>query len=346
MRILSIGNLKGISNTCLHRHQALVKLGHHVDAISTNEKKLSLIWRIKFHLFLWGFPIRVPENNSENQKIRDMILKKQYDVIWIDKGLTINPETLIFIKKHSEKTKIVSYSPDNMALRHNQTQQYIECIPYYDCIVTNKSYIINDLKKLGAKNVIFVNNSYESSFHYPRKLSHEDCIRLGDDIGFVGMWEQERANSILYLAKNGLNIRVWGDKKWIKYKGLYPNLKIEKQGLYSEDYAKSFKAFKICLCFLRKINYDQQTTRSVEIPACGGFMIAERTDEHLSLFAEDKEAVFFSSNQELLSKCRYYLKHEEERKCIALSGYERCVSSGYSNINMVRYILASIFDYN
>ena len=43
-------------------------------------------------------------------------------------------------------------------------------------------------------------------------------------------------------------------------------------------------------------------------------MMAERTDEHLSMFEENKEAVYFSSKEELLEKCKYYLVHDSERK--------------------------------
>ena len=53
-----------------------------------------------------------------------------------------------------------------MALRHNQTQQYLETIPLYDYFSTNKSYILDNMRKLGAKNIFFVNNSYEETFHH------------------------------------------------------------------------------------------------------------------------------------------------------------------------------------
>lgn len=341
MKILSVGGMDGLSNTCLHRHWALEKIADEIDVVNTSGFT-SLWYRIAYHLFLYGIPIRIPENRKENSQIIEKINSTYYDIVWIDKGVTIFPETLQYIKKKSPKTLLISYSPDNMALRHNQSQQYLECIPFYDYIITNKSYILDDLKKLGAKDIRFVNNSYESTFHYPRILTSEDYKEIGGDIGFVGAWEKERCESILYLAQHGLNVRVWGGGKWLKYKGMYPNLTIEEKGLYSENYSKSFQAFKISLCFLRKMNFDLQTTRTVEIPACGGFMMAERTSEHQAMFEEGKESAFFSSNEELLEKCKYYLSHEEERKKIAAAGIKRCQTSGYSNEDTIRNIINNI----
>ena len=342
MKILSVGALSGLSNTCLHRNWALHKFADHVDEVKTDVHPWSFWCKVRFHLFQLGLPVTIPDNNGENKTICSLVSQNNYDIVWIDKGQTIFPETLQYIKKVSPHSIIVSYSPDNMALRHNQTQQYLKCIPLYDYIVTNKSYIIDDLKKLGAQNVLFVNNSYEDSFHYPRELSALEIKELGGDVGFIGAWEKERCESICYLADHGIKVRVFGVGKWADYKNYSPNLRIEERQLLGEDYCKSLQAFKISLCFLRKMNFDQQTTRSVEIPACGGFMLAERTEEHLALFEEGKEAAYFSSNEELFEKCRYFLENDEERNRIAKKGFKRCQESGYSNIETIRKVLITI----
>ena len=339
--ILSVGGMDGKSNTCLHRHWALEKIAHRIDVVNTSTK-INLWFRIVHHLFLYGLPIRLPDLKNINKKIIEKITTYDYDIIWIDKGIIVFPETLKEIKRLVPDTKIVSYSPDNMALRHNQSQQYVECIPLYDYIVTNKSYIIEDMKRLGAKNVTFVNNSFSEDFHRPYELSEEERDELGGDVGFIGAWEEERCKSILYLVDHGVKVKVFGDARWNKYANYSLNLTIMGRLLKNEDYCKSLQAFRISLCFLRKMNFDTQTTRSVEIPACGGFMMAERTDEHLSLFEENKEAVYFSSNKELLEKCLYYLENEEIRSKIAVAGRERAVASGYSNESMIGYFIDTI----
>ncbi|MCF0190503.1 MAG: glycosyltransferase family 1 protein [Marinilabiliaceae bacterium] len=342
MRVLSVGSFSRLSNTCLHRTWALKSIADHVDEVNTTSCPATLWYRIAYHLFLWGLPVPIPQNNSENDVIKRLVDENAYDIVWIDKGNSIAPETIRYIRTKQPSAKIVSYSPDNMALRHNQSQQFVESIPLYDLHVTTKSYIIDDLKRLGAKQVMFVNKSYAKEFHYPREVDEADYERLGEDVGFIGAWEEERCRSMIYLATHGIRVRVWGGGKWNDYRDVSPNLRIEGRYLFDEDYSKALRLFKISLCFLRKMNYDQQTSRTMEIPASGGFMLAERTSEHQSLFREGEEAEFFSSDEELLEKCRYYLATPAERERIAQAGTRRCLESDYSNEGMVRRVLREL----
>jgi spore maturation protein CgeB len=107
-----------------------------------------------------------------------------------------------------------------------------------------------------------------------------------------------------------------------------------------DAYARAINCFDINLAFLRKLNRDLQTTRSVEIPACGAFMLAERTDEHRALFEEGVEAEYFADDDELLAKVRRYLEAPELRHAVATAGRQRCIDSGYSNQDRMRKMFA------
>ena len=90
---------------------------------------------------------------------------------------------------------------------------------------------------------------------------------------------------------------------------------------------------------MRKTNRDLQTDRSIEIPACKGFLLAERSEEHERLFVDGKEAVFFDSTEDLLKKIRYFLAHDQERKEIATAGYQKCKNADYTHQNRMRFML-------
>lgn len=344
MKILSIGNFTnyGASNTCRLRNKSLEEISNgEIDCINTY-LKFSFINKVIHKFFSYGFNIPYLGVSYINHKIIRKTQANKYNIVWIDKGILIKRDTLINIKKNSPETLIIGYSPDEMTRRHNQSADFLKSLPYYDAYITTKSYAVEELKELGVKKVYFVNKSFDPSFHYPRNISEHDIYRLGGDIGFIGAWEQERADSILYLAKRGLNIRVWGGGKWLLYKNKYKNLIIEETGLYTEDYPKALSSFKINLCFLRKINSDLQTARTMEIPACAGFMLAERTSEHQSLFEEGVEAEFFADNEELFFKCMKYLNDADAREKIRLNGYQRCISSGYSNFKTLQNVIEKI----
>jgi spore maturation protein CgeB len=56
-------------------------------------------------------------------------------------------------------------------------------------------------------------------------------------------------------------------------------------------------------------------------------------------FEEDKEAVYFSSHEELVDKLRFYLAHENRRRKIAEAGFQRCIQSGARYVDRARFAL-------
>jgi len=94
---------------------------------------------------------------------------------------------------------------------------------------------------------------------------------------------------------------------------------------------KAICALYINIFLLRKVNLDLQAARFVEILACGAFILVENTEEHIGLFNDNKEAEFFSFNEDLFIKVEYYIINPEIRIQIAAAGRERCIRAGYSN---------------
>jgi len=339
--ILYIGDLwRG--STALHRMEALRENGHWVTAIDTypdalkaKDKRLYVrgIWKL-FGPIDWV---------HANRALEAAFQKNRFDVLWIDKGLSIRPEVLAEIKDRHPECRIAGYSPDDMYNPANQSRRFLRGLRYYDIYFTTKSYGVEELRSLGCRRVEFIGNAFEPSVHRPMAVTAEDRERLGGAVGFIGQWEKERGESICYLASRGIEVRVWG-YSWEHCRGRPAGLRLENRPVWGEEYAKALCAFDINLCFLRKGNRDLQTTRSIEIPACGGFMLAERTEEHQDLFEEGKEAEFFSRDEELADKVQYYLSHEEERIRIARAGRERCLRSGYSNAERLRRALVKVFE--
>ena len=346
-RILFVGPVWS-GGTSLHRMSALEDLGHIVIGLNTEPPEVRkaqrrLLRRIQRKLYRLGWECNSPGDDLAgiNVKILDHFRKSTWDILWIDKGLTILRDTLRAVKDFQPACTIVGYSPDDMATRHNQSPQFLRGLGHYDVYITTKSYGVAELKALGCRHVLFCGNAYDPHCHRPVQLTEEERKLLGGAVGFIGTFESQRADSMARLARAGIQIRIWGTG-WERCRIRHPNLIVEHKPLWDEEYTKAICAFDINLCFLRKINRDLQTTRSIEIPACGGFMLAERTNEHKALFEEGIDAEYFGSDEELIEKTRYYLTREDQRKRIAKSGRERCLRDGYSNKERLADILARI----
>lgn len=63
--------------------------------------------------------------------------------------------------------------------------------------------------------------------------------------------------------------------------------------------------------------------RVIDVLGCGGFVLSNYQEELMEYFNAGEELVVYENIEDLFYKARYYLEHEDERKQVALAGFER-----------------------
>lgn len=327
LSILFVGQMVPGARTH-QRVAAFRRLGCDVTIVETNkhgatyEDKPGIADRFRYRLR------RPADKGDANSAISSLASASRFDVAWFERAVEVRASTLNKLKTALPDIKLVWYAEDDMMNPIHRSIYVEESIPLFDLWVTTKSLNARpqEIPALGAKRVMCVHNSYDPTLHRPPDDILENSSLWDSQVSFVGTFEQARSESLLHLANNGFSVRVWGNG-WGDMMTAHPNLKIENKPVYDQAYVLAVAHSKINLCFLRKINRDLQTCRSIEIPAMQGFMIHERNPEIASILEEDTEAVYFSDNGELLKKVTYWLPDENGRRNIARQGFKK-VSDG------------------
>lgn len=63
--------------------------------------------------------------------------------------------------------------------------------------------------------------------------------------------------------------------------------------------------------------------RVIDVLGCGGFVLSNYQEELFEYFNVGEELVVYENIEDLFYQAKYYLEHEDERKQIALAGFER-----------------------
>jgi hypothetical protein len=204
---------------------------------------------------------------------------------------------------------------------------------------------VQEAVRAGVPRVNVLMSYYLPWLDYPRNLPLIERKRWGCDVVFAGHFENDlRSECIARVVQRGVDLRLYGAKN--RWKRAIPKDILTKVGSVSlvlgEDYRKALCGAKIAAVFYSKWNRDEYTRRSFEIPACGVFMLSERTKTMKKLFEEGKEAEYFSCPEEFVDKVRFYLRRAEARNRIATAGYHRVVGSGHDIHSRMRQWLEDI----
>ncbi len=265
----------------------------------------------------------------------------QVNVAWCDKVLGLWPETLRELRSMGVVT--VDYVNDNpFGPRQDPGWRlFLKSLPEYDLHAVPRLSSVTDFQQHGARKVMRILFSYEPTVHFAPPAGWTDRNR-DRMVSFIGTPYDERGRFLTGLLRAGTPLDISGSRShWqaaLEEDVFAATFRIGE--LKGEAYREAIWRSRVNLSFVTHGNVDDVAHKSFEIAACGGFLLAERTEEHLACFREDKEAVFFSDQEECLAKIRRYLPDENARASIAAAGQRRAVASGYDNDSVMRAVLS------
>lgn len=334
--LIYIGDLAP-GTTSRMRFEALGQIGFTTTGLRTDVLQPNILLRFadKF-----ARRLRVPiDHASVNAAL--IALPQPPAVLWVDKGNTVLPSTLRRLRRRFPRLRIVGYSPDDMMQRHCSSIYFLLGLKYYDAFLTTKSFGVAELRRWGCPRVIFNENAYDPATHRPALKPDGSPIEQTIGVGFIGHHEADRCKSIARLCEAGVAVTVTGPG-WHRHRKSLPANAAILPPVFGDEYAARISATLVNLGFLRKMNRDLQTQRTVEVPACGGFLLAERTAEQQRLFTEAEEADYFSDDDELIRKAQLYLGNPAAARHIAAAAVERCRTGRYSYKERLSDALAEI----
>lgn len=321
MKILYLGNLKS-SATSRHRANALERLGHEVVCLNPYE---NLVFKVlpgilvQFH-FKTGY--RFIQGRVSKWLEKQITQLAGFDVVWINAGELLGIQSMKLLKRYN--CPLVLYNNDDPTGGRDgrRFDSLLQALPNYDLCAVLRESNVSEYRSYGVKNVIRVYMSYDELEHTPFKSINDIPEHFRSDVAFIGTWmrHEKRDEFLLELINQGIPVTIWGGR-WEK-SPLWNELREYYRGpaLSGRDYVAAIQGAKICLGMLSKGNRDLHTRRSVEIPFIGGLFCAERTSEHLAMYREGIEAVYWDDAKECANICKQLLSDDALRDSIRNAG--------------------------
>jgi spore maturation protein CgeB len=202
---------------------------------------------------------------------------------------------------------------------------FLDALRHYDHVFSPRSANLEDLRQHGCPAVTYLPFGYDPALCFRQNPpTLQEWSRYSTDLVFVGGADRDRVPYLDAAIRAGVEVTLYGG-----YWDRFPETSGHSRG--HADVAtvrKVTSAAKVSLCLVRRANRDGHVMRSLEIPAMGGCMLMEDTEEHRNLFGPPGHAAtYFRAIPDMLEQLRWLLSAEAERRRLAASA-ERCIREG------------------
>lgn len=303
MKILIIGSDYNWSIERIYKRE-LLKLGHVVQHIPVQNWYYDFYYKSTLHKTLTRLGLTRLQSKIQKRLITE-VQHKVFDLIWVFKGMEIQPKTLLELKKQTKR--LINFNPDNPFVfsgNGSGNKNVTIGIPLYDEHFTYDHEVKKQIdKEFNIKCTLI-------PFGFDQEITFDDDKQLTQDIKavcFVGNPDAYRTDILKVILDSGFPLHVYGND-WDKFLK-HPNL-INHGPAYEKEYYKTLRKYRVQLNIMRVHNFDSHNMRSMEIPGSGGLMLAPKTKDHQAFFEEKKEAYFYENTDQLLSQIKVMFELE------------------------------------
>ena len=204
-----------------------------------------------------------------------------------------------------------------------------DALPHYDWIFTTKTFGLSDMREqLGITRASHIQFAFDPDLHRPVPMGPREEARYGCDVSYIGTWSPKKEQLLTAVAQRRpeVKLRIWGEY-WNNARSAAIRGAIGGREVLGNEFVRALLGTKINLSIMSEARKgssrgDQVANRTFAVPACGAFVLHERTDELLQLFREGEHLACFSDADEMIEKIDYYLARPEVRLRVADAGRE------------------------
>jgi hypothetical protein len=278
---------------------------------------------------------RPPRLRAFERTLLETAEQARPDVVLIVKGPYVRPRILRQLRQMG--AALVNFSTDD-PFNPAVTTRYLQAgIGGYDVYATPRAANVAQLQACGARKTPVVPFGYKPTVHFidPAGTDGDRCELL-----FIGGADRDRVAFFRRVVElwPGVRLDLYGNY-WTRD----PVLRRFARGYaYGDLYRTATRRARFAVNLVRRANRDGHVMRTFEVPACGGCMLAERTDDHARFFDEGRDALFFETPEELVRQARALVDDAGRRNEIAASGHCRVVRDGHSYGTRLATLLQAI----
>lgn len=306
MKILLIGSNYTWSIERIYKRE-LEALGHQVELLDVQNQFYGYYYKSLFHKLIYRIGISGTLSKI-NKGLLSQIISKNYELIWIFKGMELFPETLRVLK--SKTKKLINYNPDNPFIfsgKGSGNSNVTNGISLYDLHLTYDEWVKKKIEQEYDIQTELLPFGFDEVAISDEELNALDEVNA---VCFLGNPDKHRASIIQKLVDQQIEVHLYGND-WQKF--VNHRWAIIHQPVYGQDFYKTLRKYRVQLNIMRAHNLNSHNMRSIEIPGAGGVMLAPKTADHLAFFELGEEIFVYADTENLISEAQYLLNLDKSK---------------------------------